>query len=145
MPHLTLHIAPSGPIFSLRIGVSAPRELALRAAGEPVPPTAIITALIDTGASSTCIDEAVLRSLNLTPTGTAPVTTPSTGTEPVVLSQYDVSLYIVHPSINLRLGAVPVLGTSLASQELDALIGRDVLSQCLFVYDGQAEVFVLAF
>jgi hypothetical protein len=40
---------------------------------------------------------------------------------------------------------VPVIATELASQGISALIGRDVLSSCLFVDDGNAGSFILAF
>jgi hypothetical protein len=64
------------------LGVSKPRRDALVAAGQTVPPTQRITALLDTGASCTTVDPSVITALNLQPTGIASVITPTTGTVP---------------------------------------------------------------
>ena len=61
------------------------------------------------------------------------------------MSQYDVSLTLLHPKLSLNFGAVAVIGSQLSPQGIQALIGRDVLKNCLFVYDGQAGIFSLAF
>lgn len=102
-------------------------------------------ALIDTGASCTCIDPHVLKALSLTPTGVIPVHTPSTGSTPHLASQYDIDLVLLNPRLNLTIGAIPVTEANLRVQGIDALIGRDVLANCLLVYDGQSGIFNLAF
>ena len=58
---------------------------------------------------------------------------------------YDVSLMLLHPKLTLTLGNVPVGESQLSVQGIQALIGRDVLQNCLFVYDGQSGLFSLAF
>jgi len=60
-------------------------------------------------------------------------------------SQYDVSFVLQHPTLHVTLPAVGVLSTSLLLMGIHALIGRDVLSRCLLVYDGSASRFSLAF
>ncbi|HEY1859636.1 MAG TPA: hypothetical protein VGG61_04740, partial [Gemmataceae bacterium] len=90
-------------------------------------------------------DPAILQQLNLQPTGTAQVSTPSTGATPHVAQQYDVSLTLIHPLLTYTISAVPVVESTLAGQGLLLLIGRDVLSHCFFAYDGRAQTFVLAF
>jgi len=40
---------------------------------------------------------------------------------------------------------IPVIASELAIQGIDALIGRDILDQCLFAYNGSAKTFTLAF
>ena len=79
MPHFTLNLDASGPVVNAGVSVSEGRRQALLAANEPVPEIQVIRALIDTGASFTSIDPAVLAALNLTPTGTIDIVTPSTG------------------------------------------------------------------
>jgi hypothetical protein len=131
-------MSPNGPIVSAFVSVSMPRRTALTTAGQPVPNAVRITGLLDTGASGTCIDPAVLTALGLTPTGTTLVLTPSTGATPVPAEQYDVSFVIPAPN------GAPLFSQTLAvtasellvAQGFHALIGRDILSQCVFVYNG---------
>ena len=145
MPHLTSLIAVGGPILDFRIGVSAPRASRLKKENKVVPPSIPIRGLIDTGASCTCIDPSCLSTLGLSPTGQVPIHTPTTGSSPQLRNQYDISLTLVHPDITRTIRAIPVVESQLSFQGIHALIGRDVLKNCLFVYDGVQETFSLAF
>ncbi|HEX4795519.1 MAG TPA: hypothetical protein VH370_17135 [Humisphaera sp.] len=127
------------------LGVSGARAAALQAAAQPIPPAVQIRGLIDTGASGTCIDPASLKSLGLSPTGVVPILTPSTGNLPHFCNQFDVSLTLLHADHRLHFDTVAVMESNLAAQGIHALIGRDILGKCLFVYDGQAGTFTLAF
>lgn len=145
MPHVTFPIGASGPVLDLGIGVSEPRAKALHAAKQPVPKAVRIRALIDTGASGTCVDPGCLSSLALTPIGQASIHTPTTGNTPHSCNQYDVSITLFHPGLMMTLPVVAVIESNLSIQGIQALLGRDVLSNCLFVYDGGAGTFALAF
>ena len=149
MPHFTLSLSPqAGPVVTAVCSVSAERRDALTRANEPIPDLVTMRALVDTGASSTCIDAAVIRALNLTPTGSQQVNTPSTGTEPATLEQYDVGLIIpaaTRDHVPFYLPTLPVLCTDLAGQGIQALIGRDVLAHCVLTYNGSADSFILAY
>ena len=104
-------------------------------------------ALIDTGASHTFVDPSVITPLGLTPTGGSSVNSATTGATPANCDQYDVCLVISSTiSSPLIRGVMPV-GTLplLASVGLHALIGRDVLGECLLVYDGRGGSFSLAY
>ena len=130
------------------VTVSEPRAAALKAANQPSPPPVPIRALIDTGASGTCVDPSVLLSLQLTPTGTVSVATPSTGTVPFVAPQYDVAIVIPGGpgDTPLIIPAVAVLATELlAPQGFHALIGRDILARCILHYNGSTGLFTIAF
>ena len=129
------------------IGVSEARRAALTAAHEPIPNLVNFRALLDTGASSTCVDPSILQPLNLTPTGSAPVETPSTGGVPVEAPQYDVSLILPAGSnkIPLVIGNLGVICLALASLGYHALIGRDILAQCIYLYNGSTRLFTLAY
>jgi len=120
------------------VGVSSPRRDALIAAGQTAPAPIQIRGLLDTGASGTAIDPSVLTALGLTPTGTAQVLTPTTGATPHVVDQYDVAILIPAPNgAPLFKQTLPVTASSLlAAQGFHALIGRDILGQCVFVYNG---------
>jgi|SRR5882724_3465802 len=145
MPHLTLQISAGGPVLELYVGVSNPRSDALKAAGQPVPPPVMVRGLLDTGASCTGVDPAVLTGLGIASTGTTPLHTPSTTlSTPHIARQFDVSIILVHPLINRTFMAIPVIESQLAHQGIQMLIGRDILNQCLFTYDGTAQSFCLA-
>jgi hypothetical protein len=145
MPVLTTPLVPEGPIVTLLIGVSLARAGALQAANQPVPAPVQIRALIDTGASCTCLAAGALSPLSLVPTGTTQMTTPSTGQTPVQCSQYDVSLTIAHPHLNLTIPAMPIVECQPLGGTIQGLLGRDFLSLCLFVYDGPGQRFSLAY
>jgi len=148
MPHLTLTTSPgAGPILDVLIGVSEPLRKIMKTQGAAVPKPVSIRVLLDTGASGTCVDLATLSALGLVPTGTALIHTVSTTGTPVPAALYDVSLALVHPGQQFVrwFDAVPVMGASLAAQGIQGLVGRDILAQCLLVYDGQAGTFTLAF
>jgi hypothetical protein len=145
MPHLTLPLSPGGCVLDLFVGVSTPRADALRKAGRPIPNPVQLKAIIDTGASSTLVCSNAIAPLGLMPTGTIPIHTPSTAGSAAVCAQYDVMLVVYHPKTSLVLGTVPVIANNLAGTGVQALIGRDVLAGCLFVYDGTTGLFSLAF
>lgn len=149
MPHFTLQLTPRGPLLTAVVRVSEERHRALVQNNAPIPNQIPIRALVDTGASITCMDPSVLRGLSLTPTGSATINTPSTGNTPVSVDQYDVSIIIhgstaAHPP--LVFNTIPVIHTELLqSQGFHALIGRDILEHCLFYYNGTSGLFTLAY
>ena len=149
LPFFSLQITAAGPVLIAYVGVSHARSAAIRAAGQQVPQAQQISALVDTGASGTCIEPSVLRALGVSPTGMVPINTPSTGNTPHTAYQYDVSILVpgasnAHPPLIVE--NLPVIEAQLIhAQGFHALIGRDVLSQCLLNYDGQAGFFTLAY
>ncbi len=147
MAHFTLQSSPNGPILNALVAVSQARATALTAAGREVPNAVPVFALVDTGASCTCVDPSVLENLRLTPTGNVSVNTPSTGATPHSADQYDVALII--PAANgpaLVFQTIPVVSSDLfQAQGFHALIGRDILNRCVLVYNGNMGQFTLAF
>lgn len=108
----------------------------------------ILRALIDTGASCTCVDPAKIAPLGLTPTGNIPILTPSTGSTPHFANQYDVALVIGGPTASSAphvVDTVAITESHLAIQGIDALIGRDILKDCLLTYNGSTGLYTLAF
>lgn len=149
MPYFTRQVAANGSLMIIAyVGVSQARHNALMQAAQPVPNIVETSAMIDTGASGSCIDPTILNQLGLTPTGSISVNTPTTGGQPQLVSQYDVSL-MIHcapghaPLMHLT---IPVIQSDLlTAQGFHALIGRDVLSGCLLTYDGRSGLFTLAY
>jgi hypothetical protein len=149
VPHFTRQIDPrQGPLVNALVGVSVARRAALMQANEAVPNMVTILALVDTGASCTCIDPGSLSSLGLTPKGSVPVNTPSTGDAPHMADAYDVSLIIPPATVGqtpLAFPNISVIASRLAVQGIQALIGRDILSQCYFTYNGTMGIFTVAY
>ena len=146
MPSLTLAFAPEGPILQILVYASAPRRAALKAAGMPIPKPISINVLVDTGASSTCVDSSQLAKLGIPPSGLIDVHTPSTGSTPVQLSQFDVDLGVVLDNGKFHLiSTLPVIESNFVSPGVDGLLGRDVLSQGILIFNGSAKTFTLAF
>lgn len=148
MPHFTLQIDSSGPVVNAVVLVSEGRRTALQAEGKDVPQPRIIRALVDTGASFSSVEPAVLGMLALTPTGTMDIVTPSTGQEVHTTDTYDIDFVIKagqdDPPLllsNLRVAACELY----LKQGIHALIGRDILTKCILVYNGDQNSFSLAF
>jgi len=150
VPYFTRQVDPAtgNLILVAFVGVSQARRTALVANNQAVPNPIQIMGLVDTGASCTCIDPTVLNQLNLSPTGSTSVNSPTTGATPAIADQYDVSFVIPstlnHPPLVHQ--TIPVVKADLlAAQGFHALIGRDILRGCLLTYDGQNGLFSLAF
>jgi hypothetical protein len=149
VPHLTIALDPiAGPAVPLGVAISQARRDALTKAGREIPPVSSIRALVDTGASCTCIDPAVVAALELPARGTVAVHTPSTGPTPHIADEYEVSLVLPGAGthhVPLTIDAVPVIAADLAIQGIHAIIGRDVLQDCILIYNGTVGEFTLAF
>jgi hypothetical protein len=145
MPHFTLQFQIGGPQLELYVGVSQPRHQVLQQANMPIPQPILIRGLLDTGASTTAIDSGIILALGLQPTGSMLILTPSTGSSPHPANTFDVSIIIPVANLTFTVPAMQVFESSLNIQGFQVLIGRDILSNCLFVYDGRANIFSLAF
>ena len=129
--------------------VSEARAAALTVAGQPIPPRVPILALIDTGASCTCVDPSVLTSLGLTATGSVSIKTPSTGVGTHSTLQYDVGFRIppqTRGDSALAFPAIAVVAVDiLPAHGYHALIGRDILAHCILIYNGVTGFFSLSY
>lgn len=136
-----------GPMVMAFVSISLGRHKALTEGAQPLPQPVKIHALIDTGASCTCVDPQVLTDLGLSPTGSTPVVT--VGGTPEDRDQYDVGLAIPGASQDdafLVFHTIPVIAAPLfAVQGFHALIGRDILGRCVLNYNGSLQQFTLAY
>lgn len=149
MPHFTREVDALGAILNIVLAVSDARAHALEVAGLPIPGLINAKGMVDTGASCTCIDPSIIATLRIPPSGEAYMRTPSTGSEPVNVNEYDVSLSIFGPSTDHPPYCIPNLAVVesqlLQAHGFHALIGRDVLSNCVFSYNGALRLYTLAF
>jgi Aspartyl protease len=134
-------------MIDMIIGVSDARAQALTAASQAIPPVQNIRAMVDTGASGTCVDPSVFAALQLQPTGSIPMLTPSTGSTPIDTDTYDVSIIIPNGVlVGLSIPNMPVSASELfAGQGFHALLGRDILQRCVLTYNGSIGLFTLAY
>jgi len=145
MPHFTINLSQAGPLLDVLIGVSQAKAKALIDAGNPVPKSTPARALVDTGASCTVIDPETIKKLGLTPTGIGSTITATTGSAPHDAELYDISILIPIRSEFKGFPNVPIMALDLAPFGIQVLIGRDILSQGLFIYDGSSKLYTLSF
>lgn len=137
----TVHpnLQQSGPICRVKVLPSSQIAALLKQQGQQVP-SIEITALIDTGASSSAISTKVVQQLNLVTRGITNISTPSSSSHQT--SMYDVA--ILFPN-NVYVDAVRVIEATLSFQNIDCLIGRDVLKHGVLIYTGYINQFTLSF
>jgi len=109
-----------------------------------------LKALIDTGASVTGIDEGVLDQLGYPPIGVSSLATPSGTSQTgvymvrlVIPSQRDPGF---PPNIpRIVIDNVRVIAVKLGKQPYKVLLGRDVLSRMVLVYNGPQALITLGY
>jgi hypothetical protein len=151
MRTLTASIGTEGAVLDVQVGLAAADLQLLRNAGCPVPTPMAARALIDTGAEVSCVDVQLLdplRAVGVAPQRFVFANFPAAGGL-TLAPEYAVGLTIVHPSGNPRaaliLRSLPVVEKLLDHLGYQVLLGRDVLMDCLLVYDGPAAVLTLAY
>jgi predicted aspartyl protease len=132
MPILTLRIGPQGhPVIELYAAPIAEVATLLKEAGSDVPRAQPITALIDTGASMTKVEQAVLDTLGLEPVGKTTEHTASTGTTPVERHVYALHLFVAGVTNGVLAWELRVsAAVDLSGLGVQALLSRDVLDRC---------------
>jgi hypothetical protein len=119
-----------GPIIEVVVFPPQPIVIKLRLEGKPVPSRKLI-ALIDTGASRSCIDDVIASDLGLTARDVILVQTPSGESQQFV---YDLGFRM--PGLQSNVISIMAIGANLTKQPYDALIGRDILKLCTLIYNG---------
>jgi len=148
MPVITGPLQADGVLIEAQFAWSATRAQQLRAALRPVPPSVQAKALLDTGAEITCLDTQLVQALGLPLGGLTLANLPAHGGL-TGGALYQAALTIVHPSgnavDNLITNDLSVLGLSLSALGYEAILGRDILAKCRFLYDGLGNRFELEY
>lgn len=129
----------TGPMVMVKIGLRPDAERALRDAGQPIPEAIELPAMIDTGASFTVIKQSVGTELGLKPVGVKLMSTANQVNIPC--DQYAVRMALPN---NVLVG-VTATEAPMPNPEVQALIGRDILSRGVLIYIGPANTFTLSF
>ncbi len=121
-----------GPIVQVVVGLAQSFTDQLLQQGQSLPQPIAGNALIDTGASMTCIDELAAQNLSLPAIDVVQMT--SASHDSIQQNVYPIQMQIVGSPIRVE---VPrAIGANLATQGLLALIGRDYLQHCTLFYNG---------
>ena len=100
------------------------------------------TALIDTGATHTCIDNGLSSALSLAHVDWVDISTPSH-------SNHRAKVYAgaeLHvPDANLTINLPGAIGSNLKDQGIQVLLGRDVLQHGILIYNGLDGSFSFSF
>ena len=128
-----------GPTIQVVVGVEEhiAQKLAQQGVSLPVPISG--WALIDTGASSTCIDDAAAQKLHLPVVDV--VTIASASHSATQQNVYPIQIDFM--GVPIKINAPRAVGAPLAAQNLLVLIGRDALQNCTLFYNGLAGTFTI--
>jgi predicted aspartyl protease len=121
-----------GPVFQITLGLAENIAQQLVQQGQDVPEPIAGWALLDTGASSTCIDDTAAQKLKLPVIDKGKMSSASHGA-------IDVNIYpalISFTGTPIKINVLRAIGANLASQELIALLGRDLLQNFTIFYNG---------
>lgn len=134
----------AGPIINIEIGIPEALANYYQQKGIAIPQPVTGYALIDTGCTLTSVDDQTVQSLGLKPVGTASVGTAG--------GQSSINRYPAHvkfPGTNIEIDYNSVMSAKLDGQQFKgtpiiALVGRDILSACIFIYNGITGMYTFA-
>ena len=136
--HPAIALQVRGPVLQVTVTIEENAGKALVSQGKALPTPKTGLALIDTGASNTCIDEQAAKELGLPVIDVG--TMLSATHEKVPCNIYPV--LINTPIVNLN--SPRTMGAALVAQGLLVLIGRDILQRCNLFYNGPIGQFTLS-
>jgi predicted aspartyl protease len=127
-------LANRGPVVQVAITVAEQVATQLVQQGIALQPPIAGWALIDTGASTTCVDEDAAKTLKLPVIDVVQMSSASHASHPA--NVYPVQLRIA--GLPNPINAPRAIGAALKAQDLVALIGRDMLSMGTLFFNGVA-------
>jgi len=131
-PESAQRLSALGPVVPVAISLTLVQSNILRSTGATLPAPVLGQALIDTGASLCVIDETALTTLGIPPFGLTRIATPQgvsmRPTYPASISFPGTNL----PNVAFR----NFIGAPLATMGVVAIVGRNVLENFVFIYNG---------
>lgn len=135
----------SGLLLQAEVLVPAALERFLLKTNRPIPSPRRGWALLDTGATSTCVDRKTLEEMGIAPIGTVSV---GTAGGPVTQHTFPVRLRLPEEGLDFQFTAAigaDLSGQGALEQPIRILLGRDVLSRCVVVYNGPGGFVTIAY
>ena len=143
-----------GPILYVSVMPIVSHMQALERAGRKIPASQQGIFLLDTGANASVIDPIIIRALEIQPHDERKIQTPSTNGQPancfvynvqIVIQPFPLASTILNPGLVMPyVRVLTIIEANLIPQGIAGLIGRDVLEQCLFIYNGRTQSFTLS-
>ena len=129
-----------GPVLQVSVTIisSVAEQVIQQGATLPSPISGL--ALIDTGATTTCIDDEIAQQIGAPVIDVVKMNSASH-------ANTDANIYPVHLEIagfNIHINAQRCMGAALQPHGLIMLIGRDVLAKCTLFYNGVSGQFTLS-
>lgn len=140
-PHILFDF---GPVINVAITLPKALETVYTQQGKQLPQPITGIGLIDTGAKKTCVHAALMEKLGVSPIGQV--------TSHTANGSRQCNVYPAHfrfPGTTIEVDftsviEVDLMGQLINGQQLLALIGRDVLANTLFVYNGLMGMYTLS-
>lgn len=135
-----LALSQRGPVVQVSVSVEQHIAQQLLQQGVSLPQPLNGLALIDTGATTTCIDDTAAQQLQLPVVDVATIASAShPSTQQNV---YPIQIEVI--GLPITINAPRAIGAPLAAQGLLVLIGRDLLQHCTIYYNGITGSFTLS-
>ena len=138
--HPSMALQQAGPLVQVVLSPLEDQTKLLLESGQNAPSPVAGYALIDTGASATCIDQKAAAKAGLAVVDSGPMHSATHANEIVPIYAGRFTIQGVPWSIDTK----KAFGANLASQNLIILIGRDLLSKCILIYNGVDSSFSLS-
>lgn len=138
MPSLTQNqpnLEKDGPLIEIHFFIPSDLERQYKEQGKTIPAPVIVKAMIDTGASHCVIQEGIPKKLGLNPVGSTKISTPSCNGKYC----YRYFLRMAIPAHQLVYEG-PFTAVPLQGQNIECLVGRDVLKHGILIYIGYANM-----
>ncbi|TAL81959.1 MAG: hypothetical protein EPN88_00130 [Bacteroidetes bacterium] len=133
----------SGPLIQVVITPPQPLVDLLTKQGKAIPQPITGIGLIDTGATKTCVHEKIMEKLGVNPVG---ITTTHTANGPKGCNLYPAHFSFPGAKIEVDFNSVievNLTGQTFNNQQIISLIGRDMLSHTVFIYNGPLGMYTL--
>lgn len=140
-----LHLQHIGPVIEVEITVPDSLVQLFQTLSMPIPQPVNGLGILDTGAFTTSVNKSILQGFGVQPVGTAPVSTP--GTSLINMDVYPAKIEFPGTTIVRNFDkalAMEDMSGSFNGKNIIALIGREVLADCVLIYNGKTGIYTLS-